>query len=264
VVKHKYDLPYIYRMNLVFPQFENLYQSRKKALAVLLDPDKINDVQRLNQTLEMVEHSCADFIFVGGSLMVDNHFHEVVAHVKKSARVPVVLFPGSPSQISGEADALLLLSLISGRNADLLIGQHVQAAPLLRKLGLETISTGYMLIDCGRSTTANYISQTLPIPYHKPEIAAVTAIAGEMLGLKTIYLDGGSGAEKPVSSEMIAAVRQSVDLPLIVGGGIRDEHQLRAAYTAGADIAVVGTAFEEEPELLFALTEVKNTFDTQP
>jgi len=227
----------------------------KKALAVLIDPDKMQDEKRLANLLELVNHSGADFVLVGGSLLVEDNFHACLRSVKEKSKVPVVLFPGSPSQISPEADAILFLSLISGRNPDLLIGQHVIAAPLLKKLNIEVIPTGYMLIDCGRPTTASYISHTLPVPHNKPEIAAATAIAGEMLGLKCVYMDGGSGADKPISKQMIAHVREAIDLPLIIGGGIRNEEQAKAAYDAGADMIVVGTAFEEEPELLFAMAQ---------
>jgi putative glycerol-1-phosphate prenyltransferase len=186
--------------------------------------------------------------------MVSDHFRQCVSWAKQHIEKPIVIFPGSPEQISEEADAILLLSLISGRNPELLIGNHVQAAPRLAKSQLEIISTGYMLIDCGKSTTASYISQTFPIPYNKPEIAAVTAMAGEMIGMKCMYLDGGSGAEQPVSTAMIKAVREAVETPIIVGGGIRHEDQVREAFLAGADLVVVGTAIEENPEMLFALS----------
>jgi len=242
-------------MNGFLDRLNVLRAAGKKALAVLIDPDKMKDEKRLANLLELVNHSGADFVFVGGSLLVEDNFHACLRSVKEKSKVPVVLFPGSPSQISPEADAILFLSLISGRNPDLLIGQHVVAAPLLKQLNIEVVPTGYMLIDCGRPTTASYISHTLPIPHNKPEIAAATAIAGEMLGLKCVYMDGGSGADKPISHKMIAQVRRAIDLPIIIGGGIRSEEQAKAAYDAGADMIVVGTAFEEEPELLFAMAQ---------
>lgn len=241
----------------IIRQLEHIRKSGKKALAVLLDPDKLKKHDELQSMLQLINSSEVDFILVGGSLLVEDNFHRCLREVKKQARVPVILFPGSPAQISSEADAILFLSLISGRNAELLIGQHVVAAPLLRKMDIEVLPTGYMLVDCGKPTTASYISQTLPIPWNKPEIAAATAIAGEMLGLKCIYLDGGSGAEKPISAEMICAVKTSTTLPLIVGGGIKTEIQAAQAYEAGADIVVIGTAFEQEPELLFAIADAK-------
>lgn len=241
-------------------QLKNLRTSGEKALAVLLDPDKLKNPKELYSMLSLINNSKVDFILVGGSLLVEDNFHSCLKEVKKNTHVPVILFPGSPAQISPEADAILFLSLISGRNPELLIGQHVVAAPLLNKMDIEVLPTGYMLVDCGKPTTASYISQTLPIPWNKPEIAAATAMAGEMLGLQFIYLDGGSGAAKPISSAMISAVSTSTNIPLIVGGGIRNEEQAASAYAAGADLVVIGTAFEEEPELLFAIADAKNNF----
>ena len=187
--------------------------------------------------------------------ITDARFDECVQRVRELSDRPVVLFPGSPSQLSRHADAVLFLSLISGRNAELLIGHHVTAAPTIKALGLEAIPTGYMLVDGGRPTTVSYVSQTLPIPHDKPGIAAATALAGELLGLQTIYLDTGSGALRSVSPAMIAAVRGLVNIPLIVGGGIRDTATARGLCEAGADVLVVGTAFEQDPELIFAMSE---------
>ena len=242
----------------IIRQLKNLRTLGEKALAVFLDPDKLKNPIELRSLLSLINNSKVDFILVGGSLLVEDNFHACLKEIKKSTILPVILFPGSPTQISSEADAILFLSLISGRNPELLIGQHVVAAPLLSKMDIEILPTGYMLVDCGKPTTASYISQTLPIPWNKPEIAAATAMAGQMLGLKCMYLDGGSGAEKPVSVSMIRAVRESTHIPLIVGGGIRNEEQAAAAYAAGADLVVIGTAFEEEPELLFAIVDAKN------
>lgn len=242
-------------MRSVIDTLQNLRREGKKALAVLIDPDKTGDEKSLSLLMEHIEQTKVDFVLVGGSLLVAEHFHFCVDYVKSKSKVPVVLFPGSPSQISNSADAILFLSLISGRNADLLIGQHVAAAPILKQTKLEIIPTGYMLIDCGKPTTASYISQTFPLPWNKPEIASATALAGEMLGMKCAYLDGGSGAEKPVSTDMIRSVRASVSIPLIVGGGVRSEVQAKEIYEAGADMIVVGTAFEEEPELLFSMAQ---------
>jgi putative glycerol-1-phosphate prenyltransferase len=244
-------------MNTILTQLNNLRKEGKKSLAVLVDPDKITDAAHVNHVINLIKHAGTDIVCVGGSLLVEQGFHNILREIKEKCCVPVVLFPGSPQQISRDADAMLFLSLISGRNAELLIGQHVQAAPVLKKIGLEVIPTGYMIVDCGKQTTASYISQTFPIPHNKPEIAAATAMAGEMLGLKCIYLDGGSGADKPVSPAMIEAVRAAVDIPIIVGGGIRTERQVQEAYDAGADMIVIGTVFENEPETLFTLSEVK-------
>ncbi|MGZ5283759.1 MAG: phosphoglycerol geranylgeranyltransferase [Bacteroidia bacterium] len=238
-----------------YTQIINKAETGKKQLALLIDPDKAGAFG-LEHTLRIASEAGVDLIFVGGSLLTENHIRDCVKMVKDNTDVPVILFPGSPSQIHASADAIFLLSLISGRNADLLIGRHVEAAPLLKQSGLEIIPTGYMLIDAGQPTTASYISNTFPIPYNKPDIAACTAMAGEMLGLKAIYMDCGSGAAKPVSPEMIARVKSSINIPLIVGGGIRTKTELHQAFSAGADIAVVGNAVEKDPELLYTLGQV--------
>ena len=237
-----------------YRSLQHMRTHNQKGVALLIDPDKMRDEKSVKELAELIRHTEISAVLVGGSLMVSDHFRQCVSWAKQHIEKPIVIFPGSPEQISEEADAILLLSLISGRNPELLIGNHVQAAPRLAKSKLEIISTGYMLIDCGKSTTASYISQTFPIPYNKPEIAAVTAMAGEMIGMKCMYLDGGSGAVQPVSTAMIKAVRDAVETPIIVGGGIRHEDQVREAFLAGADLVVVGTAIEENPEMLFALS----------
>jgi len=215
----------------------------------LLDPDKLKR-DALAKTVALANKSEVDFIFVGGSLLVSQEFENTIIEIKKRTKIPVVIFPGSPLQISNQANAILFLSLISGRNADLLIGQQIVAAPYLKASSLEILPTGYMLIDSGKPTTAQYISNTLPIPADKPDIAACTALAGEMLGLKLIYLDGGSGAKNPVSAEMIRKVRQTISVPLIVGGGIKTPENAYAACKAGADIIVVGNAAEKDFSLI--------------
>jgi putative glycerol-1-phosphate prenyltransferase len=229
--------------------------SGRKQLAVLIDPDMGADQALLERTVQNACMAKADMIFVGGSLMTTAAFDSCVELVKRWSDRPVVLFPGSPAQLSRHADAVLFLSLISGRNAELLIGHHVTAAPAIRALGLEAIPTGYLLVDNGRPTTVSYVSQTQPIPHDKPSIAACTAMAGELLGLRTIYMDTGSGAQRTVHPDMVAAVRRSVDLPIIVGGGIRDAVGARALCDAGADVLVIGTAFEEDPERIFRMSE---------
>jgi len=222
---------------------------------VLIDPDFGQDEARLEHTVQRACMAKADLIFVGGSLLTTAAFDRCVRRVKEWSDRPVVLFPGSPAQLSSHADAVLFLSLISGRNPELLIGHHVTAAPMVKALGIEAVPTGYMLVDGGKPTTVSYVSQTLPIPHDKPGIAAATALAGSYLGLRTIYLDTGSGAQRTVSPAMISAVRTQVDLPIIVGGGIRDVGTARALCEAGADVLVVGTAFEEDPEHIFAMSE---------
>ncbi|MDQ3101988.1 MAG: geranylgeranylglyceryl/heptaprenylglyceryl phosphate synthase, partial [Bacteroidota bacterium] len=222
---------------------------------VLIDPDFGSDEELLERTVANACMAKADLIFVGGSLLTTSLFDRCVEKVKSISDRPVVLFPGSPAQLSRHADAVLFLSLISGRNPELLIGHHVTAAPTIKALCIEAIPTGYMLIDGGRQTTVSYVSQTIPIPHDKPGIASATALAGELLGLRTIYMDTGSGADRTVSAEMIAKVRATVDLPIIIGGGIRDAAKARELCEAGADVIVVGTAFEKDPEAIFAMRE---------
>ncbi|MFT5917333.1 MAG: putative glycerol-1-phosphate prenyltransferase [Flammeovirgaceae bacterium] len=226
----------------------------KKSFAILIDPDKA-DGQFCEYLLELAKNTPPDFFFIGGSLITSGKLETVISLIKTNTDIPIVIFPGSNLHISEQADGILFLSLISGRNPEYLIGQHVIAAPILKQSKLEVISTGYMLVNCGNQTTVSYISNTTPIPYDKPEIAAATAMAGEMLGLKVIFMDGGSGALKPISQETIHAVSKYVELPIIVGGGIRNYEQAKQAFSAGADLIVVGTAIEQNPELLTEIYE---------
>lgn len=227
----------------------------KKSIAVLIDPDKVEDPTRLHQLINLAVENCVDFFFVGGSLVTTTNLSEVVHSIKAQVSVPVVLFPGNSIQIDSSADALLFLSLISGRNPELLIGQHVIAAPIIRNTKLEVIPTGYMLINSGRTTSVAYISNTTPIPEDKYSLGACTAMAGEMLGLKLIYLDAGSGAEAAISPKMISAVRKVVNVPLIVGGGLNTSRKAIAALEAGADLIVIGNALEKDPSLLTDVSE---------
>lgn len=227
----------------------NAKASGQKLLAVLVDPDK-GSATTWAALATLASTNQVDFFLVGGSLMVHQRLEACISTLRQHSNIPIILFPGSPAQITPLADGILLLSLISGRNADLLIGQQVQAAAALKQSGLELLPTGYILIDGGAPTTVSYISNTMPIPANKPEIAAVTALAGEQLGLKLIYLEAGSGANQPVSVEMIQAVSNVVHVPIIVGGGIRSGEAAYEACKAGADIIVIGTAFEEQPNLL--------------
>lgn len=242
-------------MGAVLEHIEGAKGSGTPLLAVLIDPDQASHGDLLERTVQNACMAKSDLILVGGSLMTTAGFEDCVRRVKELSDRPVVLFPGSPAQLSALADALLFLTLISGRNPELLIGHHVTAAPSVKAMGLETIPTGYMLVDGGRSTTAHYVSQTAPIPNDKPGIAAATALAGELLGLRTIYLDTGSGAPNTVSPSLVASVRAAVALPIIVGGGIRSAEHARVLCEAGADMLVVGTAFEEDPERIFAMRE---------
>jgi putative glycerol-1-phosphate prenyltransferase len=240
--------------------FDSIVQAKaegRKLLALLIDPDSIDHSDRLMDLLRKAENNSVDYIFFGGSLITRSDDIDALKMIKEISKIPVVLFPSSPAQIRDEADAILFLSLLSGRNPEFLIGHHVIAAPHLKKTRLEILPTGYLLVGCGRPTTAEYVSNTHPIPYHKPGIAAATAMAGEMLGLKLTYLDGGSGADKPVSAEMISEVRRAVGTPLLVGGGIRTPEAAAQAYEAGADMIVIGNGAEDNPDLISELRMVK-------
>jgi len=227
----------------------------QKSIAVLIDPDKVDDISKLTPLINLANENCVDYFFVGGSLVTSVNLTEVVAYIKESVSIPVVIFPGSSIQIDPAADAILFLSLISGRNPDLLIGQHVVAAPILKNTNLEIIPTGYMLINSGKTTSVAYISNTTPIPDDKYSLAACTAMAGEMLGLKVTYLDAGSGAEKEITPRMISSIRKSVKTPLIVGGGIDSARKAFNALEAGADLIVIGNALEKNPNLLIEIAE---------
>jgi phosphoglycerol geranylgeranyltransferase len=227
----------------------------KKSIAVLLDPDKVEDPAKLLPLINLANENCVDFFFVGGSLITTTNLSEVVNKIKEHVSIPVVLFPGNSMQVDPAADAILFLSLISGRNPELLIGQHVLAAPIIKNTKLEVVPTGYMLINSGKITSAAYISNTTPLPEDKFSLAACTALAGEMLGLQAIYLDAGSGAEREISQKMIATVRKAVTVPLIVGGGINTAQKAKNALEAGADMIVVGNALEKNPELLIEISE---------
>lgn len=220
-----------------------------KSFAVLIDPDKVND-SNMEQVIRLSTDAQVDYFLVGGSLVISNYLDECIQYIKKSCSIPVVLFPGSPSQVSPFADGLLYLSLISGRNPELLIGQHVVTAPIVRKSGLEIMSTGYMVIDGGAPTTVSYISNATPLPSDKNEIAMCTAMAGEMLGMKLIYMDAGSGARRAISETMIEKVSSCIDVPLIIGGGITQPEKAYLNCKAGADVIVVGNAIEKDPMLI--------------
>ena len=224
-------------------------QKGQKSFAVLIDPDKVNNTL-LDKLIDLSIRSKVDYLLVGGSLVISNHLNECIHHIKNICDIPVVLFPGSSSQVSRHADALLYLSVISGRNPELLIGQHVVSAPFVKQSGLEIISTGYMVIDGGAPTTVSYISNTAPIPSDKNEIAMCTAMAGEMLGMKLIYMDAGSGARKSIGESMIEKVASCIEIPLIVGGGIHNPEKAYLNCKAGADIIVVGNAIEKDSSLI--------------
>lgn len=235
-------------MTSILNYLQNAKKNKHQLLAVLLDPDKIS-LEKLPIVVQIINESKIHLIFVGGSLLFKNRLDEFVQIVKTNTQLPVILFPGNALQISDKADGILFLSLISGRNPEFLIGNQVVAAPLLKQTNLEILSTSYLLIESGRETTASYISNTKPIPRHKPEIAMATALAGEMLGHQLIYLDGGSGAEQTVPCSFIKTVNENCQNPIIVGGGIKTKKQLEDAFKNGATIVVIGTAFENNNNL---------------
>jgi phosphoglycerol geranylgeranyltransferase len=238
----------------VYDHILNQKKAYKKGFAVLVDPDNIGD-EELSALVQLANECIIDYFFVGGSLIVTDRIGWVVKTIKNLTKIPVVLFPGSNMHIEAQADAILFLSLISGRNADLLIGQQMIAAPILKRTNLEVISTGYMLVDGGRATTVSYISNTTPLPADKPSIAACTAMAGEMIGMKLIYMDAGSGAVNSISRKTIGAVSRSIDVPLVIGGGIDNADKAQDAWDTGADIVVVGNAIEKSPNLMVEISE---------
>ena len=216
-------------------------------IAALLDPDS-SDIKNVKELIKIFEKSRIDFIFVGGSTTWKSNFYEFVHEVKTHSSLPVIIFPGSSNQISEDADAILFLSLVSGRNPEFLIGEQIKASPILKKIDIEVIPTGYLLIDGGKTTTVEFISGTSPIPQDKLEIAKTIAYAAELLGMKLIYLDSGSGAQKSPDNKLIESVKNYINIPLIVGGGVRSVKEVEEKHRAGADIIVVGSALEDDPE----------------
>ena len=236
-------------INRIYSSLAEKKRHGKKSFAVLIDPDKVND-GKMQRLVDLAVKARVDYFLVGGSLVISKYLDECVQFIKKSCSIPVILFPGSPSQVSKYADALLYLSLISGRNPELLIGQHVVSAPYVRQSGLEIMSTGYIVIDGGAPTTVSYISGAAPLPADKDEIAMCTAMAGEMLGMKIIYMDSGSGAKRPITESMIETVAANIAVPLIIGGGITDPEKAYLNCKAGADVIVVGNAIEKDENLI--------------
>lgn len=230
----------------------------KKSLALLIDPDKATD-KSLNRILKAAMKYSIDYIFTGGSLTFSG-IDTVIEKIRERCNIPVILFPGNLLQLTMTANRILLLSLISGRNPELLIGNHVLAAPFLKDFRDRITSVGYILINCGGKTSVEYMSQTESIPADKPEIVVATAIAGEMLGLGMIYLEGGSGANNPVPIEIIAAVRKNISAPVAVGGGIRSGSDIKKAYKAGADLIILGNGCEKNPELLKEASTIRDLF----
>ena len=226
----------------------------KKLFAILIDPDKQKN-SVLSLIVQKANEANVDYFFVGGSLLTNDSLDSCISTIKSNCDIPVILFPGNAMQVNDKADGILFLSLISGRNAEMLIGKQVITAPILKQSSLEILSTGYMLIDSGKPTTASYMSNTLPIPRNKNGIATSTAIAGEYLGMKLIYMDGGSGAEKPIEIDMIKQVSNQINIPLIVGGGICNAQKAIDNCNAGADLIVVGNAIEKNDDLILEISK---------
>lgn len=243
----------------VYDKILNNYKLKKKQLSILIDPDKVS-VKNVKELTKLINVSSIDYIFLGGSLLCNYNFESLIYEIKKACNLPLILFPGSITQLSSLVDATLLLSLVSGRNADLLIGNHVLAAPIIKHFNLETISTAYMLIESGNITTAAYISNSPPIPRDKTDIALCTALASQMLGFKLLFLDAGSGAKYPVPLTMIKKIKENVNLPLIVGGGLSSKEAIFNAFNNGADIIVIGNAIEKDKNFIFLASSVKDSF----
>ena len=232
-------------MKQIYADILKAKQANRKLLAILLDPDKI-DRNNLDALANKINFSPATHVFIGGSHVLSTDLDHIISELKKNCSLPIILFPGNPSQISTLADGILFLSLISGRNPDYLIGHQVKAAPILKKSELEIIPTGYILIESGTTTAVEKVSQTKPLS-DLQEILH-TALAGELMGQQLLYLEAGSGAENAVSVEIIKRISQNIGIPLIVGGGIKTSRGIDDAYHSGADLVVIGTAFENDPD----------------
>lgn len=237
--------------NSIGLKLRELTDSGRKGLAWLIDPDDIHSPIDFEEQVREAVRLKINFFFLGGSLIQQNTISDIIRFIKTiTEEIPVVIFPGNSLQFSPLADAILFLSLISGRNSDLLIGQHVNIAPILDKSKVEVLPTGYMLVDGGQTTSAHYISQTIPLPNHHPELAVATALAGHYLGLQYFYLDAGSGAPNPVSPEIIKSIKKKIKSPLIVGGGLNSKEKVQTAFESGADIVVIGNGAGKNPKLI--------------
>ena len=232
-------------MKSIYQNILNSIEKKERNLAVLIDPDKMK-LEILSSFMVKVNASIATHVFVGGSEVDDTITDVLVSELKTLTNLPIVLFPGDVIQITDKADAILFLSLISGRNPEYLIGKHIEAASILKDIDLEVISTGYILIENGKKTSVEKVTGTNPMPRNNIQSVVDTALAGELLGMKLIYLEAGSGATHPIDLEMISEVKKNVNIPLVVGGGIRSKQQLELAYISGSDLVVIGTAFEED------------------
>lgn len=239
----------------ILKTLEERAEKGQKSLAILIDPDNIDDISTITHLINLARECYVDYFFIGGSLITQQNLDKIIKAIQTACTIPTVLFPGSNMHLDLSADGILFLSLISGRNADLLIGQHVVAAPILKNSGIEVLPTGYMLINAERTSAVSYMSNTSPIPPDKYSVAACTAMAGEMLGLKLIFMDAGSGAREAITPKMINQVRKAISVPLIVGGGIDSAPKAKSALEAGADMIVIGNAIEKKPNLLIEVSE---------
>lgn len=237
----------------------NILDSRRKMVAQLIDPDKFSD-ESLSVAAVKAAGAGVDFFLAGGSL-TSTPVDALITRLRQLSDIPIILFPGNLIQLTDSADAIFLLSLISGRNPELLIGNHVVAAPFLKHIRERLIPVGYILVNCGGSTSVEYMSQTAPVPYDKNDIAVATALAGEMLGMKAVYLEGGSGAARPVNTSMIRAVREEVSIPIIVGGGLNSREKISEAFSAGADFLVIGNGCEKNPALITEACSVRDNYN---
>lgn len=250
------------RPDFISQKLNYFHRTGKKSVAILVDPDSASDEEELSGLISVAVSSNVDFFFIGGSLAAQGQCHRCVELIKSQThQIPTVLFPGNAIQVVDIADGILFLCLISGRNPEFLIGQQVIAAPFLSKSSLEVLPTGYMLVESGSLTSVNYMSQTIPLPNDKPDLAIATALAGTLLGLKHLFLDAGSGAVNPVSSDIISGIRSHTDCPLIVGGGIDTVVKAKAAWDAGADLIVLGNAVEKNPNLLIEVLTVARMYN---
>ena len=245
-------------MDSIYKNIQDSISKGEKLLAVLIDPDKFS-IESTSSFIIKVNESIATHIFVGGSIVNKDATDILVSEIKKHSNLPIVLFPGDVSQITDKANALLFLSLLSGRNSEYLIGKHVEAVSKLSKMQLEVISTGYILIESGKETAVEKVTNTKPMPRGNIQNIVDTAKAGQLLGMKLIYLEAGSGAREPLTKTIISRIKQELDIPLIVGGGIRSKVQLDHAFNAGAELVVIGTAFEEDESFFEELRENKES-----
>jgi len=248
--------------NHIYQVIANNTQNGVKMFGVLIDPDKQN-VAELIKTIQICNQTEVDFFFVGGSIVSHQDMERTTRLIKENSKKPIIIFPGSYEQVSKYADAILFLSLISGRNPEFLIGHQVTAVPIIKKTNLEVIPTGYLLVDCGTTTTAIYVSDTQPIPYNGTDIAANTALAGEYLGLKLTYIDGGSGAKKCINLDMVTKTKANLNGPLIIGGGIRTHQAAQEIYNAGADLIIIGNGAEQNRNLIKEIAQMKSNYNSK-